>query len=152
MKTANKYGTLLETGLVGQKPRVQFIVLWGYEEVEVMIMEEMITPNRRKYPRIPISFPVECDILSPANYFYTVSRDLSAAGIKILSNRFFSKDNLLKVSINFVDRVMQLKARVAWCAQSRSPDTYVAGLEFVEIPAHEQKILAHFLEKIQTPA
>ncbi|MBU2102279.1 MAG: PilZ domain-containing protein [Candidatus Omnitrophica bacterium] len=117
-----------------------------------MVIKEINPLERRKYPRVPISFPVECNVLSTAKYFYTVSKDLSTTGIKILSDHFFSKDKLFKVSINFVDKVMQLKARVAWCAQSRSPDTYLAGLEFVEVPLLEQKALVHFLGKIQTPA
>ncbi|MDD5584989.1 MAG: PilZ domain-containing protein, partial [Candidatus Omnitrophica bacterium] len=71
-----------------------------------------ITDERRKYSRAGISFPVECSVLSSNTYFYTVCKDVSAGGIKILSDKFFSKDNLLKVSINLIDTVMQMKAKV----------------------------------------
>lgn len=104
--------------------------------------------ERRTYSRIDISFPVECNILPKRNYFYTVSKDLSSAGVKILSNDFLSKGNFLKVNINLIDNVINLKAKVAWCNKERVCERYSAGLEFIEINEKDRVMLSDFLNKI----
>ncbi|MDD5194422.1 MAG: PilZ domain-containing protein [Candidatus Omnitrophica bacterium] len=116
-----------------------------------MMAIKPIMHERRKFPRANISFPVECNPLTSNTYFYTVSKDMSPSGIKILSNTFLSKDALFKVSINFIDKVMQLKAKVAWCSQTRTPDTFHTGLQFVEVNSEEQNSLNRFFSKI-TPS
>jgi c-di-GMP-binding flagellar brake protein YcgR len=113
-----------------------------------MMAIKSITDERRKYPRSGISFPVECKLPASNTYFYTVSKDISAGGIKIISNRFFSKDNLLKVSINFIDTVIELRAKIVWCNKTRAPETFHAGLQFIEINPEGHRTLCHFLDKI----
>ena len=105
--------------------------------------------ERRKYLRADVSFPVECDLLTQNNYFYTVCKDLCLGGIKILSNKFISKDNILKININFIDEVLRLKAKVIWCNRKRVSDRYVIGLEFIELNVSNQKNIQRFLNKVQ---
>ncbi|MFA5008630.1 MAG: PilZ domain-containing protein [Candidatus Omnitrophota bacterium] len=104
--------------------------------------------ERRKYPRVDISFPVECDELVRKNYFYTVSKDLSTGGVKIFSNKFFPRNEQLKVSINLIDRMVNLKAKVAWCNEVRASDSYLCGLEFIEANKGSRNEIAGFLSKI----
>jgi len=106
--------------------------------------------ERRKYPRTEISFPLECKMLPDAGYFYTVSKNLSLAGIKIISDQFIPKDSIVRLHVNFIDMVIDIKARVTWCSKQRTSDRYTVGLEFVEkTDAHELNI-AHFLRNINS--
>ena len=104
--------------------------------------------ENRKFPRAGISFPIECRPLPEKNYFYTVSKDLSLGGVKIISNQFLPKNDTLKVSINLIDKVLDLKAKVAWCNQERMSDRYSAGLEFVETSEQSKEKLISFLNRI----
>lgn len=104
--------------------------------------------ERRKYPRISISFPVECNLLPASSYFYTVCKDLSLGGLKILSEKFIPKDKLLKINIDLIDRVVNTKARVAWCNHTPASERYTAGLDFVEIGKQDQGAISQFLSEV----
>lgn len=104
--------------------------------------------ERRKYQRVDISFPVECDELSKKNYFYTVSKDLSTGGLKMVTNKFLPKNEALKVSINLIDKIIALKARVAWCNEFHASDSYLCGLEFIEAKKSYVNEISGFLSKI----
>jgi c-di-GMP-binding flagellar brake protein YcgR len=104
--------------------------------------------ERRKYPRIKVSFPVECKVLSQRIYFYTVSKDLSLGGVKILSDEFIPKDNVIRLRVNLIDEMLHLKARVAWCNRKRISERYLMGLEFVELNEENQRNIFRFLNRV----
>lgn len=104
--------------------------------------------EKRKFPRAGVSFPVECKPLPARNYFYTVSRDLSLGGVKIVCNYFLPKNDTIKVNINLIDSMLDLKAKVAWCNKERLSERYSAGLEFVETTENSKKKLFQFLNRI----
>ena len=104
--------------------------------------------ENRKFPRVDVSFPIECRPLPEKSYFYTVSKDLSLGGVKIISNRFLPKNDTLKVSINLIDKVIDLKAKVAWCNQERMSERYSTGLEFVETNEQLKENLTSFLNRV----
>ena len=104
--------------------------------------------NRRKDNRIDVSFPVECKALPSRTYFYTVSKDLSLGGTKILSNDLLKKNDTLKLNINLINAVLSLKAKVSWCNKERVSQRYTSGLEFVEITQPNLQELSIFLGKI----
>ena len=106
--------------------------------------------EKRKNPRIDVSFPLECKNLPSRNYFYTVSKDLSLSGTRILINEFIPKDNLLKIHINLIDKVLDLKAKVVWCNKERVSERYSIGVEFVEINDADKDELYCFLSKIKS--
>ncbi len=102
--------------------------------------------DKRKNPRVDVSFPVECKTLPSRSYFYTVSKDLSVGGVRILSNDFLPRENVLRVSVNCVNRVFDLTARVVWCNKERAIDRYIVGLQFTEINEDDSRELADFLK------
>lgn len=104
--------------------------------------------EKRVFPRANVSFPVECSALPRRSYFYTVSKDLSMGGVKILTNEFLPKENCVKVNINLIDKVVGVKAKVIWCNKERISERYCAGLEFLEINKSNQDALLQFLSKI----
>ena len=104
--------------------------------------------ERRESPRATISFPLECRLLPERTYFYTVSKDLSLTGARIISDKFIPKDNLLKININLISTMIDIKARVVWCNRNRVSERYCAGIEFIEVNQPKQKKIAGFLNKI----
>lgn len=104
--------------------------------------------ERRKYPRYNISFPIECKRVNLPNYFYTVTKDLSLGGARVLSDDFLPKDEPFRVTLNLVKKVFNVKAKVAWCNQERYSDRYSAGLEFIDMPDSGKKLYSDFLEEV----
>ena len=95
------------------------------------------TGERRIVPRAGISFPVECSLLPKTNYFYTVSKDLSTGGAKIITDH-----------INLINKIVDVKAKVAWCNKERIADRYSAGVKFVELTKPNQNAIINLLQKI----
>lgn len=61
--------------------------------------------------------------------------------MQIISNDFIPKDSLVKLTINFIDTLFTIKAKIAWCNKKRISERYNAGLEFIEMSqAHNQQI------------
>ncbi|MCF7872943.1 MAG: PilZ domain-containing protein [Candidatus Omnitrophica bacterium] len=104
--------------------------------------------ERRKYPRFGVSFPVECTTLPSRKYFYTVTKDLSLGGARIVSNNFLPKEEPFKVNVNLIDKVIDLEARVAWCKEERRQQRYSAGLRFQNLNQESKKELSHFIQSI----
>ncbi|MBN3040477.1 MAG: PilZ domain-containing protein [Candidatus Omnitrophica bacterium] len=102
--------------------------------------------EKRRYQRTQISFPVECNLLIGRGYFCSVSKDLSLVGIRILSNQFIPRDNIIKVNVNLIDNLVSLKAKVVWCSKNRSSERYSLGLEFLEGDADKRRNISHFLK------
>ena len=111
-----------------------------------------IKNERRENPRIGISFPVACKTLPSRRYFYTVSKDLSLMGVRILSNDFLPKNDFIKLNINLINKILNLKARIIWCSRERVSDRYLAGLEFVEIGDLDRQNLSEFINVIYNKA
>lgn len=105
--------------------------------------------ERRNSMRAGISFPVEYDLLPDNRYFYTVSKDLSRGGAKIITERFIPKGNTIKMHLNIIDQVVEVKARVAWCNKDRVSERYLTGVEFVEINKIHEGALSKLLRAIQ---
>jgi len=87
-------------------------------------------------------------MLPRRNYFYTVSKDLSLGGVKIVTNKFLPRNEAFKVTINLIEKVVSLKAKVVWCNETRVSDTYFAGLEFIDENRTSQNEILRFLNKI----
>ncbi|MFH1504393.1 MAG: PilZ domain-containing protein [Candidatus Omnitrophota bacterium] len=103
--------------------------------------------EKRKYPRVNVPFSIACKPLPARSYFHTVCKDLSFGGARIISNDFISTKDFLKVDINLIDRVINVKAKVAWCSKERISDRYSAGLKFLEMNKIDQANLLNFLNE-----
>lgn len=114
-----------------------------YSRVEGVWVEE-----RRQHQRVGISFPVECTSLPSRKYFYTVTKDLSLGGARIISDAFLSKGEPFEVGVNLIDRVIDLEAKVAWCCQEKRQSRCSAGLEFKNINPGDQSQLSRFIRSI----
>lgn len=101
--------------------------------------------EKRKESRVGISFPVACNKLRCRDYFYTVCRDLTTEGAKLITNNFIPRGNSVKVNINLIDKAIDLKAKVMWCSKQKHADRYYMGLLFKEIAKKDREHLSNFL-------
>ncbi|MCM8787670.1 MAG: PilZ domain-containing protein [Candidatus Omnitrophica bacterium] len=108
--------------------------------------------ERRKYPRLNVSFPIECSDPAQKNYFYTVSKDISLGGVKIIFDKFLPKQTNLKLTINLIDNIVTTAATVCWCNKMRISDRYMVGLEFNELGAEGKKNILNFIDKVEKTA
>ncbi len=105
--------------------------------------------ERRKDLRVKVSFPVECIVLPERrSFFYTVSKDLSLGGVRILSENFLPKNQEVRVNINLIEEMVLIKARVVWCSKERCSERYSAGLRFLEINEKDRTNLNNFIRKV----
>lgn len=104
--------------------------------------------ERRKEQRVKVSFPVECVLLPERKrFFYTVSKDLSFSGTKILSEEFLSWGKDIKITINLINEMAELKAKVVWCNKEPYAERYYSGLKFLEINKETKRKLGNFIDK-----
>ena len=75
----------------------------------------MAESERRREQRIGISFPISCNTLPKHSYFYTVCKDLSSEGVRIITDNFLPRGNSLKISLNLISQIINVKAKVMWC-------------------------------------
>jgi hypothetical protein len=104
--------------------------------------------EKRKYSRHQLAFPVECQQVGLPQYLYTVTKDLSLGGVKIISDNFVPKGNTLKLKLNLIKRVFNFKTKVAWCNRERFSDRYYLGCEFIEMPYFYKSQYCQFLNKV----
>ncbi|MCK4810334.1 MAG: PilZ domain-containing protein [Candidatus Omnitrophica bacterium] len=105
--------------------------------------------DRRNSQRINVSFPVECVLLPERKkMFYTVSKDLSGEGLKILSEEFMARGKFIKLSINLINEMAESKVKVIWCNKKARSDRYYIGLKIMEINTIDKSHLYHFINKI----
>ncbi|MBD3264666.1 MAG: hypothetical protein GF375_06160 [Candidatus Omnitrophica bacterium] len=104
--------------------------------------------ERRKHPRVDVSFPLECTSLPSRGYFCTVSKDLALGGVRIISNNFIAKGDSFKLNINLIDKVVDCKAEVVWCSKQRVAERYAAGLKITEINPLHRKELSSFISNV----
>jgi len=104
--------------------------------------------EKRKHARINISFPIGCQIQGAKKPFYTVFKDISQGGVKVITDNFMKKDSRIKLEINLIDKIIRGIGKVAWCRQKPYSDAYIAGIEFMEITPAGNQALKHLLSQL----
>jgi len=105
--------------------------------------------ERRNFPRVDISFPVECELLPERKkIFYTVTKNLSIEGAKILTEEFFPKDSMLRINLNLINEMVIAKTKVVWCNKEPYSERYQIGLYFLEINRKNKDKLKALIDKI----
>ena len=106
--------------------------------------------ERRKGSRVNISFPIGCTTLTSHKYFYTVCKDISSSGLRIITDNFLPQGNSIKVNLDLISQVVSVKAKVMWCNKERYSDRYYAGLLFTETNARAKEHLSQFITATKT--
>ena len=75
--------------------------------------------------------------LRPKNVTYALTRDVSEGGVRLLTDRYFPIDTLLKItlSLSHTHQIVHVVARVKWVQNFQTSDLYEMGIEYLhEIP------------------
>lgn len=113
--------------------------------------------ERRKNPRYLVRALVDYE--SPDTYLYDYSTDLSQGGIFIETNNPASIDSpiTLRFTLPNIDRVFEIKGRVAWHNQPDPKDELRPvqrlprgmGIEFLEMDKADREIIQKYLQESQ---
>ena len=104
--------------------------------------------NKREHPRIKISFPVRCEDLTSHKSFYTVFKDISEGGVKIISEHFHAVNKFIKFEINLINSLVKGRGKIVWCNNQPYSERYVIGIKFTEMDLHTKTSLSKFLSNI----
>jgi len=104
--------------------------------------------EKRVHPRIKISFPVRCEDLASHRPFYTVFKDISEGGIKLICEDFLAINKFLKFEINLINNLIRGRGKIVWCNSQPFSERYLVGIQFTEMDARAQNILSKFLSNI----
>ncbi len=99
--------------------------------------------ERRRYKRWRVSAPVKIELIGPAKglYWGSLSRDVSAGGLKVIMSEFLPKGSKLKVELFLenVKRLFRARARLVWVEQLPwRDDAFRVGMEFMEIEKRDK--------------
>jgi type IV pilus assembly protein PilZ len=105
--------------------------------------------ERRKSPRVLLRALVDYE--SPDTYLYDYSTDLSEGGIFIETEKPLSEGTplTLRFTLPDVDRVFELKARVAWRNEARIGKLRRGmGVQFETMDAADRKAITDYISKV----
>ncbi|UCE41175.1 MAG: PilZ domain-containing protein [Candidatus Aminicenantes bacterium] len=94
--------------------------------------------EKRKEPRREDELPVEIEILSdetslgPTRVLYAQIKDISAGGVKILTNIYIPLDTpiKLKITLSKLRETISPVGKIVWGNQIEDSDVYEMGIEF----------------------
>ena len=111
---------------------------------------ELIVEHRR-FPRLKFTVPVQYrNILKPQEPFAgSLSKDLSAGGVKVTTFHFLGKDLRLVLLLYLPSSLKPIRAigRVAWMQKQRYTESYDCGIQFLEVNSEDQAAVADTVER-----
>lgn len=106
--------------------------------------------ERRRFPRVRAELEMEFRPLAdPEGLAGSLSRDLSAGGVRLTTDRFLARDSRLVLLFTppGAGRKVRAVARVSWVRERPYSEFCDCGLEFVEISAEERDSVAGVVER-----
>lgn len=97
----------------------------------------------RAYIRHPADMPIEFAPSAANDLSVTKTHDISLGGLSFSSPQALPVGSIVTVKIPVVSPAFEAKAKVIWCISR--PDTYEAGIEFVDV---EDAYKARMVEQI----
>ncbi len=106
-------------------------------------------PEWRQFPRLKVSVPIQFrSVLKPHDPFAgSLSKDLSAGGVRLTSPTFLPKEARLVVVLSLPNaRQVRAIGRVAWVKGQSLSETYDSGIQFIEIESEDQRMIKEYVE------
>ena len=117
-------------------------------------MVEPFPEERRQFPRLNHAHPVQMRNLYRPQELFTgsLSRDLSAGGVRVTSNGFLPRDSRLVVELILPESLKRIRAigRVAWVREFPVSGTCDVGLQFVQFSPEDRESIAGYVERGST--
>ncbi len=107
--------------------------------------------ERRRYPRAQCDFALQYRNLNK-NYSQAtgaLAKEISASGIKFISNSFLSVFTLLKVELLIESDIhsVSLTARVVWVQKLPYNENFMIGLEFLNIENETRAKIIRYVDE-----
>ena len=106
--------------------------------------------ERRKFPRWRAGVPIRYRLLGESGTYYgSLSKDIGAGGVRVITNRFLPKNRLLDVEISLdrAKRTFLAKGRIAWSETlPYRDDAFASGIEFCEMNGRDRKDLKSYID------
>jgi c-di-GMP-binding flagellar brake protein YcgR len=110
--------------------------------------------ERRRYQRIESNLPLQYKNLRKVGESSTgsLTRDLSAGGVRFRTSEFISLACRLVVEINLptVNKPIKAISKVAWIKRVPSSDSYELGNQFLEITKEDKSHINTFVNNLLT--
>lgn len=111
--------------------------------------------EKRKSPRFSVSVPLEYKRLkdSPESKKGSLAKDLSAGGVRFVTNEFisFTARMLVDIALPVPQRPITALSKVAWIRKLPRGDSYEIGNQFLEISKEDKNRLSDYLNRISAP-
>lgn len=100
----------------------------------------MDAAEQRKFPRFHYSIPIKYREKGRTIPTYTVTRDISVGGLKILTSDFLPRGTEINVEVELPHlSLVNASASVAWSNRISHSDSYLCGLTFSEMGNAEKE-------------
>ncbi len=99
----------------------------------------------RLFPRLNFSGPLRCQVRGSQEIVGTVGEDLSASGVKFVSDKFIPPHTPVMLEINLLSQVVRPIAQIIWSTPFPRQDKFHLGARFLEWNPQEKKSLSDFL-------
>jgi c-di-GMP-binding flagellar brake protein YcgR len=131
---------------------------------EKQLMESVGSVEKRIYSRVPIDMDIEVSHLpgDNSNSNLTViscrGRDVSEGGVSFLGQSRYASESLLRLIIPLCNSklseptddttLLKVMGKVIWCKKNTATNSYVTGVQFLNIYEKDFHILNEYVQKL----
>ena len=114
-------------------------------------MPPNISQERRQSERVISRCPLRYQFKGQPNFYDTVTRDISAGGLRFITNQFIPAfaELFLELSLRPAAEPLQVPAKVTWIQKVPHSDQYHVGACFSELNQEHKKNLTERLWQYQ---
>lgn len=140
------------------------ISLYALEGNAVSVKRKWKGFERRRFPRINVSVPINCRILTNISIgdfkvlenriYQGRTRNVSLKGLCIKTDKQIPADTIVEIKIDFPEQQVKAVGRVIWSKEIKKSGEYYTGVELVIIPENQinamvQSIVEFILNSIE---
>lgn len=115
-----------------------------------MVMD-MDFQEKRSFPRLNLRIPVQYKRIKGRTNILraTVTKDIGAGGVKLLSNDYIPLHTKLKVDIFLTPKSESVSAvsKIVWIQKHPRSDQYDLGLQFTDIPENNRTVISGYINR-----
>lgn len=101
--------------------------------------------EKRKLARLPIDLPFNYKVRGYAEFGSGIAKDISAGGLRFLSDEYIKPLTCVMFEINVLSRVINSAGMIRWSVPFSHSNRYQAGLEFLELDPLTRKYLSDYV-------
>ncbi|RJP28800.1 MAG: PilZ domain-containing protein [Candidatus Omnitrophota bacterium] len=125
---------------------IYFCLIRGKATVPPNIKMETVKINKRQFPRIDLNAPLKFAIRGSPRIYTATLKDISAGGIRFLSDRFIAPSSNLMLETRILSSAINPVGRVAWSNPIPHSNNYNVGVEFQEIELKQRNFIKDFIQ------